>query len=86
MYGLIWRMLPGPWVSKFIMMMGLLVGAAALLWFFAFPAISPHMPFNDGAIDSGDVPGATPEGDPAGEPEVELEGGEAPAEGTEGGG
>lgn len=51
MYGLIWRILPGPWISKFIMALGLLVGAAALLWFFAFPAISPYMPFNDGAVD-----------------------------------
>ncbi|WP_285732041.1 hypothetical protein [Nocardiopsis sp. ATB16-24] len=51
MYGLIWRVLPGPWASKFIMAVGLLAGAAALLWFFAFPAISPHMPFNDGAVD-----------------------------------
>jgi hypothetical protein len=52
MYGLIWRILPGPWASKFIMAVGLLAGAAALLWFFAFPAISPHMPFNDGAVDT----------------------------------
>lgn len=51
MYGLIWRILPGPWASKFIMAVGLLAGACALLWFFAFPAISPHMPFNDGAVD-----------------------------------
>ncbi|WP_159943076.1 MULTISPECIES: hypothetical protein [unclassified Nocardiopsis] len=51
MYGLIWRILPGPWASKFIMAVGLLAGAAALLWFFAFPAISPYMPFNDGAVD-----------------------------------
>ncbi|MFD3688976.1 hypothetical protein ACFWTE_29665 [Nocardiopsis sp. NPDC058631] len=52
MYGLIWRILPGPWASKFIMAVGLLIGAAALLWFFAFPALSPHMPFNDGAVDT----------------------------------
>ncbi|MCK9873122.1 hypothetical protein AB0M72_29250 [Nocardiopsis dassonvillei] len=51
MYGLIWRVLPGPWVSKLILALGLVVGAALLLWFFAFPAISPHMPFNDGAVD-----------------------------------
>lgn len=84
MYGLIWRILPGPWASKFIMVVGLFAGVAALLWFFAFPAISPHMPFNDGAIDSGDTQGTTPEGDPAGEPEVEIEGEEEPAEDTEG--
>lgn len=71
MYGLIWRILPGPWASKIIMAVGLLVGAAALLWFFAFPAISPHMPFNDGAVDSGSAPGTGPEGEPAGEPEAE---------------
>ncbi|MDT0327654.1 hypothetical protein [Nocardiopsis lambiniae] len=57
MYGLIWRILPGPWISKFIMALGLLVGTAALLWFFAFPAISPYMPFNDGAIDVGGAGG-----------------------------
>ena len=65
MYGMIWRILPGPWISKFIMALGLLAGAAALLWFFAFPAISPHMPFNDGAVDTssfgGEEPGGTPE-------------------------
>lgn len=81
MYGLLWRILPGPWPSKLIMAVGLFVGAAALLWFLAFPAISPHMPFNDGAIDSGSAPGAPPEGEPAGAPEVELEGEEEPAEG-----
>lgn len=74
MYGLIWRILPGPWLSKFIMAVGLLAGVVALLWFFAFPAISPHMPFNDGAVGSG------PESAPAGEPEAEE-----PAEDVEGG-
>lgn len=59
MYGLIWRILPGPWASKLIMAVGLLAGAAALLWLFAFPAISPHMPFNDGAVD---IEGAGAEG------------------------
>ncbi|CAL9429207.1 hypothetical protein SUDANB121_02031 [Nocardiopsis dassonvillei] len=76
MYGLIWRILPGPWISKFIMALGLVVGAAALLWFFAFPAISPHMPFNDGAID---VQGAGGAGGGAGT-EGATESGEAPAD------
>ncbi|WP_017606404.1 hypothetical protein [Nocardiopsis alkaliphila] len=62
MYGLIWRILPGPWASKFIMAVGLLAGGAALLWFFAFPALSPHMPFNDGAVDTSNFGD-----DPAGE-------------------
>ncbi len=63
MYGLIWRILPGPWASKFIMAVGLLAGGAALLWFFAFPAISPHMPFNDGAVDTTGIGGEVPEGE-----------------------
>jgi hypothetical protein len=74
MYGLIWRVLPGPWVSKLIMALGLLVGAALLLWFFAFPALSPHMPFNDGAVDvegaqsGGGVPGEAEADGASGEP------------------
>lgn len=78
MYGLIWRILPGPWISKFIMALGLLAGAAALLWFFAFPAISPYMPFNDGAVDVEGVGGA---GGEAGTEEA-VESGGAP-EGSE---
>lgn len=70
MYGLIWRVLPGPWASKFIMMVGLLAGGAALLWFFAFPAISPHMPFNDGAVDTSNIGG---EEAPAGAPGEDAE-------------
>ncbi|MFI6577257.1 hypothetical protein ACIBFB_15770 [Nocardiopsis sp. NPDC050513] len=72
MYGLIWRVLPGPWPSKLILSVGLVAGACALLWFFAFPAVSPHMPFNDGAVD---VQGANavPEGSGA------LPGGESPS-------
>ncbi|WP_304453721.1 hypothetical protein [Nocardiopsis sp. YSL2] len=67
MYGLIWRILPGPWVSKLIMALGLLVGTAVLLWMFAFPALSPHMPFNDGAVEGGG-PAPAGEGAPAEEP------------------
>lgn len=79
MYGLIWRVLPGPWASKFIMAVGLLAGGAALLWFFAFPALSPYMPFNDGAVDTTGIGAEVPEGeaDPeALEAEVDAEGGE----------
>lgn len=92
MYGLIWRILPGPWASKFIMMVGLLAGGAALLWFFAFPAISPHMPFNDGAVDTSNIGGEeAPAGAPGEDPEstdmeLELEGDpEADSETGEGG-
>jgi hypothetical protein len=91
MYGLIWRVLPGPWASKLIMMVGLLAGVAALLWFFAFPAISPHMPFNDGAVDVEGAANSTEEGGEApaeegvpeeGAPEQGLSGDEVPDEGA----
>lgn len=72
MYGLIWRILPGPWISKLIMAVGLLAGGCALLWLFAFPAISPHMPFNDGAVEIGD------NGEPEADEAPEGEGDEAP--------
>ncbi|QUX28265.1 hypothetical protein KGD83_23945 [Nocardiopsis akebiae] len=72
MYGLIWRVLPGPWVSKLILALGLVVGAALLLWFFAFPAISPHMPFNDGAVDvEGSQTGSGAESGGGGEAETD---------------
>lgn len=62
MYGLIWRVLPGPWISKFVLALGLLAGVAALLWFFVFPEISPHMPFNDGAVETGGTGAGEAEG------------------------
>lgn len=83
MYGLVWRLLPGPWPSKLIMSLGMIAGAAALLWFVAFPAVSPHMPFNDGAVDATD-PGAAPppaEGAPGGDtPQEDIPGEGAPGE------
>ncbi|MBB4933700.1 hypothetical protein F4561_004520 [Lipingzhangella halophila] len=51
MYGLIWRVLPGPWFVKFTLSLGLLAGAAALLWYVAFPELAPYMPFRDSAVD-----------------------------------
>ena len=60
MYGLIWRIMPGPWVSKLIMTIGLIVGVAGLLWFVVFPEISPYMPFNDGAINTAPEDGEAP--------------------------
>ncbi|RNL84536.1 hypothetical protein [Halostreptopolyspora alba] len=51
MYGLIWRVLPGPWFVKLMLSFGLVAGAAALLWYVAFPEIAPHMPFRDSAVE-----------------------------------
>ena len=50
MYGLIWRILPGPWASKFIMAVGLLAGivvffaAWAVMWSLSRKEIPPSKP------------------------------------------
>ncbi|ASU85266.1 hypothetical protein CDO52_22960 [Nocardiopsis gilva YIM 90087] len=51
MYGLIWRLLPGPVPVRLVLALALIAGAAALLWYVVFPWIDPYMPFNDGAVD-----------------------------------
>ncbi|MBA3488578.1 MAG: hypothetical protein H0T78_03380 [Longispora sp.] len=50
MYGWIWRHLPFGIPGKLFGMLVLIAGAAALLWFYAFPAIDPHLPFNNGQL------------------------------------
>ncbi|KIH97246.1 membrane protein [Streptomonospora alba] len=52
MYGLIWRLLPGPWPVRLLLAAVLVAGVAAGLWYYAFPAIDPYMPFNSGAVDT----------------------------------
>lgn len=53
LYSWIWRHLPfGTW-GKAIGSVLLAVAAAALLWFVIFPALDPHLPFNN----DGDVSG-----------------------------
>jgi hypothetical protein len=76
-YGLIWRILPGPGFLKFLLFMGLVAAAAYGLWFYAFPWADPHLPFNDvtvgdaegdggdggdGPAEGGGVPGSDAEG------------------------
>ena len=46
MYGVLWRILPGPaWVRVLILVvLAAAVVAACFTWL--FPAIAPHLPFN----------------------------------------
>lgn len=49
---------------RFTLSLGLLVGAAALLWYVVFPWADPYMPFNDSAVeieDSAPGPDSAPE-------------------------
>lgn len=52
MYGLIWRILPGPWPVKLVLSLALVAGVVALLWFYVFPWADPYMPFNDSAMET----------------------------------
>ena len=54
MYGWIWRHLPFGVPGKLIGSLLLGVAAAALLWYVVFPAVDPHLPFNnDGQVTTG---------------------------------
>lgn len=53
MYGLIWRILPGPWFLKLVLFLGLVAAAAYGLWFHAFPWADPYLPFNDVTVEGG---------------------------------
>ncbi|RCV53254.1 hypothetical protein [Marinitenerispora sediminis] len=54
MYGLIWRVLPGPAFVKLLLTLALLGGAAALLWYVVFPWADPYLPFNDVTVEGGE--------------------------------
>lgn len=54
MYGLIWRILPGPAWLKVFWLLILIVAAVWACFEWLFPAIAPHMPFNEQTV--GDQP------------------------------
>ena len=51
MYALLWRSLPGPfWLRvTIVVVLALAVVAACFRW--VFPAIAPHLPFNDTTVE-----------------------------------
>jgi hypothetical protein len=46
-YSWIWHKIPGGLPGKIIGSLILAVGVVALLWFVAFPAVRPHMPWSN---------------------------------------
>ncbi|WP_100445128.1 hypothetical protein [Glycomyces xiaoerkulensis] len=68
MYGWIWRKLPGGLPGKLIGSLALTAGAFALLWFVAFPAVRPHMPWSNVEVDGGSLVNEEEgDGEPAGD-------------------
>jgi hypothetical protein len=51
-YGSLWRRLPvgTPW--RIVILVLVAVAVAALLWYVVFPAVDPHLPFNDVSVNS----------------------------------
>jgi hypothetical protein len=56
MYGWIWRRLPLGTPGKIAGSLLLTLAAAALFWYVIFPAVDPHLPFNDGQVTNQDGP------------------------------
>jgi hypothetical protein len=59
-YGWIWRRLPFGLPGKVAGAALLVAAAVALLWYVAFPALDPHLPFNDGQVTGPATPTPSP--------------------------
>ena len=51
MYGLLWRLLPGPVWIRVILAILLVLAVVAACFTWVFPAVAPFMPFNDITVD-----------------------------------
>ena len=49
-YGWLWRHLPGPLPAKVVSATLLALAVVAVCFLWVFPAVAPHMPFNDGTV------------------------------------
>ncbi|USQ76068.1 hypothetical protein [Ornithinimicrobium cryptoxanthini] len=52
MYAWIWRTLPGPTWLKLLLTLVLVAIVVGVLFEWVFPVVAPHMPFNDGTIET----------------------------------
>lgn len=52
MYGALWRVLPGPRSVKVVLLLLLAALVVVVCFVWVFPAIAPHLPFNDNTVDS----------------------------------
>lgn len=50
MYGWLWRHLPGPTLVRVLIALVLLAAVVAVCFTWLYPAIAPHMPFNETTV------------------------------------
>jgi hypothetical protein len=50
MYGWLWRHLPGPTVVRVLILAVLALAVLAVCFAWVFPALAPHMPFNETTV------------------------------------
>jgi len=51
MYGALWRILPGPWIVKLLIVLILLAAIVYALFEYVFPWLEPHLPLNESTIE-----------------------------------
>ena len=51
MYAALWRRLPGTRLAKTLQALVLLAVVVAVLFLWVFPAVTPHLPFEDVTIE-----------------------------------
>ena len=51
MYGWLYRIIPGPWWVKVLVLLVLFAALVVVLFGWVFPVIAPYMPFNDATIE-----------------------------------
>ncbi|MDQ4214776.1 hypothetical protein [Microbacterium capsulatum] len=56
MYAALWRILPGPWWVRLIILIGLLTAVLYGLFFYVFPWVSPLISPGDVSIEPGPTP------------------------------
>lgn len=61
MYAALWRLLPGGRALKALQMLVLAAAFVAVLFAWVFPAVTPHLPFENVTIDAPtDAPSGAP--------------------------
>ncbi|HLR58829.1 MAG TPA: hypothetical protein VK098_11690 [Beutenbergiaceae bacterium] len=51
MYGALWRILPGPWIVKLLIVLILLAAIVYALFEYVFPWLEPLLPLNESTIE-----------------------------------